>query len=427
MSDIVKIAGGVTAAKGFSAACTEAGIKYKNRVDMAMVYSKKPCTAAGTFTLNVVKAAPVLFDKNVIENSDHVNAVVINAGIANACTGAEGYKICESTAAAASEALSIDKEAVLVASTGVIGFQIPEEKIVNGTKVLATKLSSDLEAGTAASKAIMTTDTKNKEIAFSFEVDGKKIVVGGMCKGSGMIHPNMGTMLAFVTTDAAVEKKLLQKTLKEIVGDTFNMVSVDGDTSTNDTLVVLANGESGAAKIEDENSEAYKLFAEALRKVCEYLAIFIAADGEGATKLFTANVINVSDKAKAKLLAKTVIQSSLSKAAVFGGDANWGRFLCALGYSGAEFNPDKTDIWITEGNIENSKLGMTDLSKYMEGGLKLVEGGRATDYSEEIAAKILQCEEVIVTCDMKEGNESAVAHGCDLSYDYVKINADYRS
>ncbi|MCR5153813.1 MAG: bifunctional glutamate N-acetyltransferase/amino-acid acetyltransferase ArgJ [Lachnospiraceae bacterium] len=405
------IEGGVTSATGFMAASTAAGIKYKDRTDMAMVYSEAPCLAAGTFTTNVVKAAPVLWDKKNVEEYPVAQAIVINAGIANACTGEEGLKYCKETAIAAGAALKIPMESVLVASTGVIGKQLPIEKIVAGTKVLATKLKEGKEAGTDAAKAIMTTDTHKKEIAVALTLGGKKAIIGGMCKGSGMIHPNMCTMLGFITTDADISKELLVKALREDIKDTFNMVSVDGDTSTNDTVLFLANGLAGNEKIVDENSEDYTEFKKALRLVTEFLAKNIAADGEGATKLLTVTVVNSKTKAAAKVLAKSVITSSLTKAAVYGNDANWGRILCALGYSGEDFDPYKVDICVT-GDGET---------------LKLVENGMATDYSEEVATKLLSSKEVVITADMKDGCETATAWGCDLTYDYVKINADYRS
>ena len=406
-----QIEGGVTAAKGFKAASTAAGIKYKDRTDMAMVYSEVPCTVAGTFTTNVVKAAPVLWDKMIAEEKKTAQVVVINAGIANACTGEIGYSYCEQTAKAAEEALNIPYDNVFVASTGVIGKQLPIEKIMAGTKALADKLDGSIEAGTDAAKAIMTTDTKKKEIAVSMVLGGKEVTLGGMCKGSGMIHPNMCTMLGFVTTDANISKELLDKALKEDVQDTYNMVSVDGDTSTNDTVLLMANGLAGNDKVVSSDSDDYKTFAAALHFVNEYLSKRIAEDGEGATKLFTAKVINAKSKAAAKCLAKSVITSSLTKAAVYGNDANWGRILCALGYSGEQFDPYKVDITITDG----------------EDTLMLVENGMATDYSEEFATKILGGKEVTAIANMKDGEAEATAWGCDLTYDYVKINADYRS
>ena len=405
-----KITGGVTAAKGFQAAAVAAGIKYKDRDDMALIYSEKPCVLAGTFTSNVVKAAPVLFDKKVVEESPYGQAVVINAGIANACTGREGFSYCEQTAKAAAEALSISENAVLVASTGVIGMQLPIDRIVSGIKKLTEGKQGDLEAGTRASRAIMTTDTKNKEAAVQIEIGGKTVTLGGMCKGSGMIHPNMCTMLAFVTTDAVISKELLTKAVKEDVVDTFNMISVDGDTSTNDTLLVLANGMAENPEIR-ENSPEYEAFREALHEINETLAKKMAGDGEGATALFETTVIHAPSKHDARILAKAVICSSLTKAAIYGHDANWGRILCALGYSGVIFDPEKIELFF------ESKAGR----------IQIYKDGVAADYSEEEATKILSEPEVTVVVDMKNGEESATAWGCDLTYDYVKINADYRS
>ena len=402
--------GGITAPKGFKAASVAAEIKYKNRTDMAMVYSEKPCTQAGVFTTNIVKAAPVRWDKAVVSDSPYAQAVVVNSGIANACTGNQGYEYCNKSAECVSECLGIDKSAVLVASTGVIGMQLPIDRIENGIRMLSTQLEGTHEAGTKAAKAIMTTDTVHKEVAVKFEVDGKEVTVGGMCKGSGMIHPNMCTMLGFVTTDLAISKELLQKALSENVVDTFNMVSVDGDTSTNDTLVVLANGMAGNETITEEN-EAYEQFKEALNYVNTTLAKKMAADGEGATALFETKVIHAKTKEDARILSKSVICSSLTKAAIYGHDANWGRILCALGYSGVTFDPEKVELFF------ESKAGK----------IQIYKDGVATEYSEEEATKILSEPEVTVLVDMKDGDFEAAAWGCDLTYDYVKINADYRS
>ncbi|MDE7206244.1 MAG: bifunctional glutamate N-acetyltransferase/amino-acid acetyltransferase ArgJ, partial [Lachnospiraceae bacterium] len=328
-----QIKGGVTAALGFEAAGVEANIKYEGRMDMALVYSSAPCKAAGTFTTNVVKAAPVLWDKDIVENSPYAQAVIVNAGIANACTGKQGMNYCDEEAKAAAALLNIPENAVLVGSTGVIGRQLPIEKICAGIQKLVAAKDSSLEAGTTASKAIMTTDTVNKEIAVTFELDGRVVTVGGMSKGSGMIHPNMCTMLAYITTDIAISKKLLQEALSASVTDTFNMISVDGDTSTNDTCLVLANGLAGNEEIVAKG-EAYDKFLEALNFVNTYLARTMAGDGEGATALFETVVYNADTKSNARTLAKSVVGSSLCKAALYGHDANFGRFLCALGYSG---------------------------------------------------------------------------------------------
>lgn len=404
------ITGGVTAAKGFLAAGVEAGIKYQNRKDMAMVYSKTPCRAAGVFTTNVVKAAPVLWDKEVVESEWEAQAIVVNSGIANACTGKLGYEYCRETAGAAADALEISPQSVLICSTGVIGMQLPMEKMTEGVRMLAKAIKPGEEAGTDAAKAIMTTDTRNKQVAVKVTIGGKEVTIGGMCKGSGMIHPNMCTMLAFVTTDVNISKKLLQEALSADVQDTFNMVSVDGDTSTNDTLLVLANGQAGNHEITEKGAD-YDTFVEALHYVNETLAKKIAGDGEGATALFEVKVIHADNKEDAKTLAKSVITSSLTKAALFGHDANWGRILCALGYSGAKFDPEAIELY-----LESSA-----------GKILIFKDGMAADYSEEEATRILSCSEVTALVNMKMGEAEATAWGCDLTYDYVKINADYRS
>lgn len=402
--------GGITAAKGFYAAGVEAEIKYKNRRDMALIYSEVPCRAAGTFTSNVVKAAPVLWDKRVVEDSPYVQAVVVNSGIANACTGKQGMDCCEVEAQCAGETLGIPADSVLVASTGVIGMQIPVDRITAGIRKLAEAKADTLEAGLDAAKAIMTTDTVHKQIAVETSLGGRRVVLGGMCKGSGMIHPNMCTMLGFVTTDANISKEMLQKALSADVIDTFNMISVDGDTSTNDTLLLMANGLAGNPEIVCEG-EDYDAFCEALRFVTTYLARKMAGDGEGATCLFETKVVGAATREDARTLAKSVICSSLTKAAIFGHDANWGRILCALGYSGAKFDPENVDLYF-EGNGRK---------------IQIFGGGTACDYSEEEATEILSAPEVTVLADMHMGEAEATAWGCDLSYDYVKINADYRS
>ena len=449
MTEIRRIPGGVTAAKGFAAAAAEAGIKYEGRTDMALVYSAAPCEAAGTFTSNVVKAAPVLWDRAIVrESEEKVQAIVVNSGIANACTGKEGMEICARTAEAASRALGIPARSVLIGSTGVIGMQIPAERVEAGIEKLAASKAETLEAGEAASRAIMTTDTVNKQSAVQIRLraaavegpwtakdrkeaglsgagskgDGAEnaaasgtgavtVTIGGMAKGSGMIHPGMCTMLAYVTTDASIEKSLLQKAVSEIAEDTFNMISVDGDMSTNDTLLVLANGLAGNERISREDGEDYALFKAALKSVCQDLAMRMAGDGEGATKLIESRVIHMDTEANAKILAKSVIQSNLTKAAVFGRDANWGRVLCALGYAGVSFDPEKVDLWFEADG--KRMLIFTD--------------GSAADYSEEEASALLGSEKVVILSDMHMGDAQAAAWGCDLTYDYVRINADYRS
>ena len=405
-----KTEGGVPAAKGFKAACCAAEIKYKNRTDMAMVYSESPCECAGTFTSNVVKAACVQWDQKIVYSGKPMQAVVCNSGIANACTGQEGWDACESTAKAVESELGIDFETVAVASTGVIGMQLPVEKLVNGVTEMSKTLSDSIEAGTAASKAIMTTDTINKEIAVTFDIDGKTVTLGGMSKGSGMIHPNMCTMLGFLTTDLCIEKKLLQEALSEVVKDTFNMITVDGDTSTNDTLLIMANGLAGNDKITEKN-DAYKEFYDALSYVCRHLARTMAGDGEGATKLFEAKVINAKSKDDARTLSRAIVGSNLSKAAIYGCDANFGRFLCAMGYSGAQFDQNDVELFFESD----------------AGRLQVFDHGVPLTFDEEQAKRIMQASEVTVFVDMHEGEAEATAWGCDLTYDYVKINADYRS
>lgn len=405
-----KIQGGVTAAKGFKAASIAAEIKYKNRTDMAMVYSDTPCLAAGTFTTNVVKAACVLWDKEIVETKDFAHAVVVNSGIANACTGKEGFDACKKTAEAVESALGVPADSCLVASTGVIGMQLPVEKLVNGVNGMAKILSDTETAGSDAAKAIMTTDTIPKEVAVTFEVGGKTVTLGGMSKGSGMIHPNMCTMLGFLTTDLAIEKSLLQEALRDVVQDTFNMITVDGDTSTNDTLLILANGLAENDKITEKGAD-YDNFVSALYYVCEFLAKKMAGDGEGATKLFEAKVVNAKSKEDARTLSRAIVASNLSKAAIYGCDANFGRFLCAMGYSGADFDQNDVELFF------ESK----------EGRLQVFDKGTPIVFDEDAATKILSAEEVTIFVDMHEGEAEATAWGCDLTYDYVKINADYRS
>ena len=401
---------GITAPEGFYAAGAAVGIKKSGKADMAMIFSEAPCVTAGTFTTNVVKAAPVKWDQQAVSGGSMSQVVVINSGVANACTGAEGMTACEKTAAAVASALGIPKQGVLIASTGVIGAQIPMDKIVAGVGLLIPALSDSREAAAEAAAAIMTTDTTEKEVSAEFEIGGKLVTIGGMCKGSGMIHPNMCTMLSFLTTDAAISKEMLQAALSETVEDSYNMISIDGDTSTNDTVLLLANGLAGNAEIREKN-EDYVIFKKALAAVNTVLAKQIAGDGEGATALIEAKVTGAATVEDAKKMARSIISSDLSKAAIFGHDANWGRFLCAMGYSGASFDPDAADI-----HIESAA-----------GKLQLVKGGMACGYSEEEASKILAEPAVTILADVHGGEATATAWGCDLTYDYVKINADYRS
>lgn len=410
MKKMNKIDGGVTAAKGFKAAGVAAGIKYQGRKDMALVYSEVPCVVAGTFTKNIVKAAPVLWDQAIVADSKSVQAIVTNSGIANACTGELGKQNNKAMAEAVAKELNIEPTMVLTASTGVIGKHLVMEPIENGIRMLVKELSDSKEAGTIAAESIMTTDTHNKEVAVQFTIGEHIVTVGGMSKGSGMIHPNMGTMLAFLTTDIAMSKELLQEALLEDVQSTYNMISVDGDTSTNDSCLLLANGLAGNEMITSKSEEYYQ-FVEALHTVNKGLAKQMAADGEGATKLLEVNVMNAISKSEAVKLSKSVACSSLVKAAIYGCDANWGRILCALGYAGVEFDPEKVDLYYES----------------VEGKIKLVENGVDAEFSEEFATKILSAKEVSFFIDMKMGDASATAWGCDLTYDYVKINADYRS
>lgn len=408
--EFVQVEGGVCAAEGFSAASCEANIKYKDRTDMAMVFSKVPAECAGTFTTNQVKAACVQWDQKIVASKKPMQAIVVNSGIANACTGKEGFDACEATARAVEKRLGVAYDTVAVASTGVIGMQLPQDKLVAGVEKMSKTLDESTEAGTAAAKAIMTTDTIHKEIAVTFTIDGKKVTLGGMSKGSGMIHPNMCTMLGFLTTDIAIEKALLQKALSEVVVDTFNMITVDGDTSTNDTLLIMANGLAGNKKITAED-ESYETFKEALFFICRFLARKMAGDGEGATKLFEAKVVNAKTKEDARILSRAIVGSNLSKAAIYGRDANFGRFLCAMGYSGSVFDQNDVELFFESEN----------------GRLQVFDKGTPIAFDEELAVKILSAPEVTIFVDMHEGTEEATAWGCDLTYDYVKINADYRS
>ena len=405
------IKGGICAPKGFLASATEANIKYKNRTDMAMIFSKVPAISAGTYTTNLVKAAPVLWDRKITDSETYVNAIVINSGIANACTKDEGMEYCKQSAKKAADKLGVGEDSILLASTGVIGMQLPIEKICAGIESLSNSLEQSEKAANEAAKAIMTTDTVSKEIAIEFEISGKTVKMGAMCKGSGMIHPNMCTMLGFITTDVNISKELLLKALREDVVDTFNMVSVDGDTSTNDSLIILANGLADNEKIACESSEEYKVFKSNLNFVTTALSKMIAGDGEGATALFEVVVEGAKTKETARTLAKSVVTSSLTKAAIFGHDANWGRILCALGYSGEKFDPDNMELYFES---ENGKI-------------LIYKDGVSVGFDEEKATKILSVKEVRALVKLNMGDFSATAWGCDLTFDYVKINADYRS
>ena len=413
---IDNIPGGVTAAKGFKAACCAAGIKYQGRTDMAMLASDAPCAVAGTFTSNVVKAAPVIWDREIVRKVKAARAVVVNAGIANAATGETGMEMCRQTADFTARALGIPANQVLLGSTGVIGPNLPIDRITAGVAMMKETLSDSIEAGTAASRAIMTTDTVNKECAVAFTLpaaDGEgsvEVHLGGMSKGSGMIHPNMCTMLAYITTDCAIDSALLQQAVSDVVADTFNMISVDGDTSTNDTLLVLANGAAGNEPVA-AGSAAFAAFREALFTVCRTLAILMAGDGEGATHLVEMKVTGADTKEHARTLARSVVGSSLVKAMIYGKDANCGRILCALGYAGVDFDPAVIELYL---------VGKDDT-------LCFYRNGCVQAFDEDRALAILSEKEIRFCCDMKMGSAEATAWGCDLTYDYVKINGDYRS
>ena len=405
-----QIKGGITVVPGFEAAAAAAQIKYEGRTDMALIYSSVPCVAAGTFTTNVVKAAPVKWDQKIVKQGGAVQAIIVNSGIANACTGEEGMQYCEETAQTAAEVFGIQKEQVLVSSTGVIGKQLPMEKIQAGIHMLAQAKGNDKLCGAEAAEAILTTDTHKKEAAVQLEIGGKTVTIGAMAKGSGMIHPNMCTMLSFLVTDAVIEKEVLQKVLSEDVEETYNMISVDGDTSTNDTVLFLGNGLAQNASI-CPGTEEYKAFAAAVHTVNEQLAKAIAGDGEGATALLEVEVVGAADKEQAKKISKSVVCSNLTKTAVAGHDANWGRILCAMGYAGVSFVPEQVDLFLESA----------------AGTIQILSDGVALPYSEEKATEILSEEKVKILADLKLGDGKATAWGCDLTHGYIDINADYRS
>ncbi len=405
-----EIDGGVCAADGFKAYGIHAGMRKNTaKLDLAMIVADDVCTAAGVFTKNKVFAAPVGVTRDHLANGT-ARAVICNSGNANACTP-DGYETANATCKAMADALDIDENDVIVCSTGVIGVSLNTEPIVKGIPVLLEKLENTAEGSDKAALAIMTTDTKKKEFALSFSCGGKEAHIGGICKGSGMIHPNMGTMLCFITTDCAIASDVLNTALHAAIDDTFNMVTVDGDTSTNDTVTVMASGKAGNATITKAEGAAYEAFAGALKLLCYKLATSIAADGEGATKLLVCNVTGARSTADAKTLAKSVIASSLVKAAMFGADANWGRVICALGYSGVEFDTSKVDISFA-----------SDL-----GSLPVCKNGGSYEFSEDYAKMVLSENRVEINCNMNDGDASAQAYGCDLSYEYVRINGDYRS
>lgn len=400
------IQGGVCAAGGFTAGGISAGLKKSGKPDLAIIFSKEEASAAAVYTKNVVKAAPLYVTKKNLKNGK-AQAIVVNSGNANACAP-NGMENAEKMCLAASKALGISQDNVAVASTGVIGQSLNSQMplIEAGIK----KLQLSQTGSSQAARAIMTTDTTQKECAVKFEIEGKTAHIGAIAKGSGMIHPNMGTMLCFITCDVCISPVLLQKALLQAVKVSFNRVSIDGDTSTNDMCLVLANGAIGNHEIKSEDAD-YVVFFEALKKVCVHLARELAADGEGSGKLITCTVENAANEECAENLAKSVVSSSLFKAAMFGSDANWGRILCAMGYSGAEFDPEKVSVAF------ESEMGSIEVCK----------NGRGLEFNEELAKKILNTNDVIVKIDMASGADSCTCWGCDLTYEYVRINGDYRS
>lgn len=424
-SEIKFIEGGVTAARGFTANGILCRIKASRKTnDTALIYSEKPCAAAGVFTQNRVKAESVKLTKKNIADG-RIQAVIANSGNANCCTGEQGAKTAYKMACLAGNALGVKPEDVAVCSTGVIGSQLPVEKIEAKISELAEGLSK--KGHEEARVAIMTTDTKYKECAVEFELGGKTCRMGTMCKGSGMIHINLGTMLSFITTDAAISPEMIDRALRESIKGTYNCVSVDGDTSTNDTLILLANGMAENPEITEEN-EDYKVFLAALNKMNKIMAMKIAADGEGATRLVQCTVNGAKTVEDARGLAKEVISSSLVKAAMFGSDANFGRFLCAMGYSGIDFTPEKTSIWFTsKGNAKRYFEDYEDFNVHGENSVLVYKDGVPENFDEDKAKKILSEEAVEILVQCGDGNCSGTAWGCDLTYDYVKINGDYRT
>lgn len=406
---IKKIDGGITSPKGFMASGAHIGIK-KAKKDLAIIYSERPAVYSGTFTTNVVKAACVHWNMKRLQQADLISAVVINSGNANACTGVIGEEHNETMASTAGQQFKVGCNNVLIASTGVIGKPLDIEIVKTGIEIASKDVQATLQAGNDAATAIMTTDTFTKEIALEFTIGGKTARMGGMAKGSGMIHPNMATMLSFITTDVAISRELLEKAVKQDITDTYNMISVDGDTSTNDMVIVLANGQCENEMIQEEN-EDYIAFQAALNQVNVFLSEQIIHDGEGVTKVITVKLDGAKTKDDARLMAKSVITSNLVKTAFFGQDANWGRILCAMGYSGASFDPGKVEL-----HYESAK-----------GKIKLMDNGLPEKFDEAFALEILKEKEITVLIHLSEGDGNATAWGCDLSYEYVKINGEYRT
>ena len=404
------IPGGVTAPAGFRAAGLHVGIR-RNKLnkDMALLVSDVPANVAGAFTQNMVQAAPVIYDRRLCQNVGMCQALVVNSGVANTCTGEQGIHDAETMAAHVGKSLGIDPSTVAVASTGVIGMRLPMDVIQSGIDMLVPELSYSIDAGVDAAEAIKTTDIYKKEIAVTIENKGQQVSIGGMCKGSGMINPNLGTVLSFITTDLNISSELLGKVLKADVVDTYNMVSVDGDMSTNDTVMIFANGMAGNEELL-ETDDDFPAFVEAIRYINRAFVRAIAADGEGATKMFQVDVSGMPDKDTARHLAKAIVASNLVKFALYGADANWGRIVCAMGQSGVKFDPYRVDIEIAS----------------VAGHLEIVKHGVTTDYDEKEASHILSEKQIKLKALLNMGDELATAWGCDLTYDYIKINADYR-
>ena len=425
MSSIKFIDGGVCAPEGFTANGMRVGIKASRKInDFALVYSDVPCNAAGVFTQNRVKSESVKLAQKFIADGRAQAAIEIS-GNANTCTGAQGAENALRMAKAAAVSLGIKTEDVIVYSTGVIGAQFDISKVEDNIDILKNGLSK--KGHEEARVAIMTTDTHFKECAVEFSIGGKLCKMGTMCKGSGMIHINMGTMLSFITTDCAISSEMLDKALKSSILETYNCVSVDGDTSTNDTLTIMANGKAGNVEITSEGPD-YDVFLEALNKMNKVMAMKIAADGEGATRLVECNVYGAKSIENARGLAKEIICSSLVKAAMFGTDANFGRFLCAMGYSGIEFDPDKVSIWFTSKSDANRYFeNYDDFEVHGEKSVQVYKDGVPLDFDEDLAKEIMSQEAVEILVQCGEGNASGTAWGCDLTYDYVKINGDYRT
>ncbi len=400
---------GITAPKGYKAAGEHIGIK-RIKKDLGIIYSEKPAICSAVFTKNIVKAAPLVLAQKVLKENRYISAIAVNSGNANACTGEQGYRDAVETSKILAESLNLKENEVLVSSTGVIGKLLDTKILTEGIKLVSKKLSSSQDSARDCAEAIMTTDTFVKQITVEIEISGTPVKISGIAKGSGMIHPNMATMLGFLTTDVLITQEMLDKAFKSRIDESFNMITVDGETSTNDTCLILANGMAGNKLIEKED-ENYEEFERAVDYIVKFLAKQIVKDGEGATKFLEVKVKGAITREKAKILCKAVLNSQLVKTAFFGKDANWGRILSAMGASGVEFNPEKVKISF------RNKIGEIDL----------FEEGKPNNFDEEFALKILEEREIQISIELQEGEEEIIGWGCDLSYEYVKINAEYRT